>query len=144
MLQKALNGDKSVDVHPFKDLSVGQVLQLIEGTTDPHLLEVLDISGNRNFAVEDISKILEKSAINKLYVWDNPQLSLAFLLPFVRAGRVNKLLHPDLFSAPFDEFEKNGKAPRCAALPVRLRPDHPSPMGIPRLSLPSDNWFGYL
>jgi hypothetical protein len=117
MLQKALQGCTVLDVHPFADLSIDQVVQLIEGTADPDMLDMLDISGNRNIAVEDIPKILNKTSIKKLYVWDNPQLPYAEFLPFVRAGRVKELLHSGLFAAPFDEDENHGEVLRYAGMP---------------------------
>lgn len=117
MLQKALGGEEALDIRPFTDLSVDRVIRLIEGAANPDRLKVLDISGNRNIVPDDIPKILEKISVEKLYVWDNPQLPYKIFLPFVRAGRVRELLHPGLFSAPFEESTKTKDVLMYGAIP---------------------------
>jgi hypothetical protein len=138
MLQKVLKGDNILDLHPFSQLSADQVIQLIEGAAHHPSLDMLDISGNSNITVLDMQKILGKTSVNTLYVWNNPALPEKQLQSFVRGvssrrfstqgllGRHLWNMKPDCrYCTPQTPITKNMKTMTARILITHLSHCHP-------------------
>ncbi|KAF2108091.1 hypothetical protein BDV96DRAFT_606073 [Lophiotrema nucula] len=99
MLSLALVGHNRLELSQYPDLSSRQVLDLARGACE--ILEILDISGNKNVTKDDMDTLFASRKIKVLYAWANPQLNLADLIEYISQGSLDRLYHPELYANVF-------------------------------------------
>ncbi|KUI64508.1 hypothetical protein VM1G_00676 [Cytospora mali] len=108
-----------LELFRFSRLSGDQIVNIVEAIVAQNAqqkpLAVLDISFHPSVLPEHLSRILDRTDIGELIIWDNPKLPLD-KVAMVARGRVRKVTTRDLFIAPFERWTRgvsSGRYPIC-------------------------------
>ncbi|KAK7739119.1 hypothetical protein SLS53_005755 [Cytospora paraplurivora] len=123
-----------LELYRFSRLSGDQIVDLVEAIVAKNAqqkpLAVLDISFNPSVVPRHISRILDRTDIGELLIWDNPKLPLD-IVDTVARGRVSKVTTRDLFMAPFEKWTQ----PWEGSFSNRLYPIRTQPAAAPQIHI---------
>jgi hypothetical protein len=108
LLLKAIEHEQEVDLSPFQNLSVDDILSITSRLSK----ETKSLSLPGNVTAELLASIAENPSICKIYVLDAPNLQLQSALQVMARRGSPRIYHAEMFRAPLESAQ-----PNCFRLP---------------------------